>query len=225
MNRVACQSMGLDTRRVDRRPRPAVLLIFEVAMRCIGKEEVPQAAAEGVTAWWPVSGTCLMSLMRLEDLARGCSTGFSGPSSRLGTPPGCQPCPTLCSLDHHLEFLAAQPFLSYADTVVSRRKQDGLRAQGPMASNSLDEAELLQLAPQALLAVARVATEIGAKRRDRHFGTLGAELAVLSQDLETYDSPLQKEKIRSRIRKLLVAVERACAVRSSVLPSLMRLLC
>ncbi|KAK5295589.1 hypothetical protein LTR99_009178 [Exophiala xenobiotica] len=80
-----------------------------------------------------------------------------------------------------------------------------------MAGNCLDEDELLQLAPQALLAVARVATEIGAKNRDRHFGTLGAELAVLSQNLESYDTPLQREKSRRRIRKLLGAIERACA--------------
>ncbi|KAJ9497558.1 hypothetical protein H2202_006982 [Exophiala xenobiotica] len=80
-----------------------------------------------------------------------------------------------------------------------------------MAGNCLDEDELLQLAPQALLAVARVATEIGAKNRDRHFGTLGAELAVLSQNLESYDTPVQREKSRRRIRKLLGAIERACA--------------
>jgi hypothetical protein len=94
-----------------------------------------------------------------------------------------------------------------------------------MAGNCLDEYELLQLAPQALLVVANVALEISVKKRDRHFRTIGAELAVLSQHLESYDSSLEKKKMRKRIRKLLGAVERACAVCGPVLPSLMRLLC
>ena len=81
-----------------------------------------------------------------------------------------------------------------------------------MAGITLDDSDLFELAPDALLAIAHVATRIGADKRDRHFGELGGRLATLSESLQCSITVDQEEKSRGRIRKLLRELERVCTV-------------
>ncbi|KIW62542.1 hypothetical protein PV04_10710 [Phialophora macrospora] len=72
------------------------------------------------------------------------------------------------------------------------------------------DADLLEAAPDVLLAIADVATLLGIRQRDRNLGSLGGELAALSETLSKLDSPSLEEKFERRIRKLLRELARAC---------------
>jgi hypothetical protein len=74
------------------------------------------------------------------------------------------------------------------------------------------DADLLEASPDVLLAVADVATLLGIRQLDRNLGTLGGELAALSEILAKLDSPSLEEKFERRVRKLLKELARACTV-------------
>jgi len=75
-----------------------------------------------------------------------------------------------------------------------------------------DDRDLLELAPDILIALADVATLIGIRKLDRRFGILGGEFAALSELLRKPSSPSQEEKFRKRVRKLFREIERAFTV-------------
>lgn len=87
--------------------------------------------------------------------------------------------------------------------------------QTSIAFEAAADVDLLGTAPDALLAIADVATLLGIKRLDRNFGTLGGELAALSEVLEKLDTTLPEDKCERRIRKLLKELARACSVRET----------
>lgn len=87
-----------------------------------------------------------------------------------------------------------------------------------MADNRLDDADLFELAPDALVAIADVATLIGIKNLDRNFGRLGGELAALSEFLDSSTALSQEATSKKRIRKLLSQLERVCTVRAAPKP-------
>ncbi|OAL30829.1 hypothetical protein AYO22_01449 [Fonsecaea multimorphosa] len=79
-----------------------------------------------------------------------------------------------------------------------------------MAGEEIDDLDLLESAPDTLLTIARVSTTLGIERKHLGFGNLGGELATLSEILQGFDSSLQQEKFKRRIRKLLKELARAC---------------
>ncbi|KAK4944600.1 hypothetical protein LTR10_016034 [Elasticomyces elasticus] len=79
-----------------------------------------------------------------------------------------------------------------------------------MADTALDDLELFELAPDALDAIADVATLIGVEKLDRNFGILGGELAALSEYLESSSGLTWDKRSRRKIRKLLRDLERVC---------------
>ena len=84
-----------------------------------------------------------------------------------------------------------------------------------MAHGESADADILENAPDVLVAVADVATLLGIKRLDRKFGIFGGELATLSEVLEKSDSALPVERYERRIRKLLKELARAYSVRGA----------
>ena len=82
----------------------------------------------------------------------------------------------------------------------------------PVASGSLGDTDLLEAASDVLVAIADVATRLGIKKLDRNFGTLGGELAALSELLEKTDDSLPDTSSARRIKKLFRELARACSV-------------
>jgi hypothetical protein len=81
-----------------------------------------------------------------------------------------------------------------------------------IAIEAAADVDLRETAPDALIAIADVATLLGIRTLDRNFGTLGGELAALSEILGNLDSTLPEDKLERRIRKLLKELARACSV-------------
>ena len=84
--------------------------------------------------------------------------------------------------------------------------------QSPFMEFTMDEEDLLDLAPAFLIAAAHVAAAVGVKKRDMNFGELAGEMATLSKLLENPSSPSQEQRYQRRIHKLLTGIERACMV-------------
>lgn len=82
-----------------------------------------------------------------------------------------------------------------------------------VAFDATVDLDLRETAPDVLIAIADVATSLGIKKRDRNFGTLGGELAALSEGFEQLDSTLTEDKFERRTRKLLKELARACSIR------------
>ena len=82
-----------------------------------------------------------------------------------------------------------------------------------VAHAELAAADVLEVVPDILVAIADVATLLGIKRLDRKFGTFGGELAALSEVLQDSDSAVAEDRLERRVRKVLKELARACSVR------------
>lgn len=86
--------------------------------------------------------------------------------------------------------------------------------RGARPSSVYTEFEELDFAKDALLRVSILAADVGAQQKSCVAGCLAAKLLIARRALETADAT-ELPRIQRRLPKLLVDLERVCAVRDS----------